>query len=476
MKKTFLRSAAIAMAVTGASAAHAVHVNTDGLGEVLLYPYYTVQNDFVTAVHVVNTTDQAKAVKVRFLEGRNSQEVLDFNLYLSPFDVWTGTVVPDATNGAKLISTDASCIAPNQLPAGGQGFRNFQFSADADAGDLDRRREGYIELIEMGVLTDPEQIAAVTHNAAGNPPGCSTIAAADDAGTVPVSAPTGGLFGSGHLVSVEGGVRTSYDPVALDAFSDETLWRTAGSILPSLAQVFPPVGEILDGNNIIEFVAQVDREIDAVSAVLTQDEIYNEYTIDAGRESQTDWVVTFPTKRFYVNVADPVNDPTQPFQNPWATNDAGKQESCHNIEFEYFDREERSIVPDTGDFSPAPVIPGFALCNEVNTLTLYRSGTNPDDGRLFGAVSTAAALAIDNFEAGWLRMSFENDVDAQGPYGFIVDDTGIVANGLPVTGFSASRNVNTVDVQIDGLNVYSAVMGSNVHKGNKDIVVPAVIN
>ncbi len=39
-------------------------------------------------------------------------------------------------------------------------------------------------------------------------------------------------------------------------------------------------------------------------------------------------------------------------------------------------------------------------------------------------------------------------------------------------GFSASRNVNTVDVQIDGLNVYSAVMGSNVHKGSRDIVLP----
>ncbi|MGB5098482.1 MAG: hypothetical protein WBN82_11300, partial [Porticoccaceae bacterium] len=72
MKKTFLRSAAIAVAVTGASAAHAVHVNPDGLGQVLLYPYYTVQNNFVTAIHVVNTTDQAKAVKVRFLEGKNS--------------------------------------------------------------------------------------------------------------------------------------------------------------------------------------------------------------------------------------------------------------------------------------------------------------------------------------------------------------------------------------------------------------------
>ena len=457
------------MAVTGASAAHAVHVNPDGLGEVLLYPYYTVQNGFVTAVHVVNTTDQAKAVKVRFLEGRNSQEVLDFNLYLSPFDVWTGTVVPDAANGAKVISTDTSCIAPRQLSAGGEAFRNFQFSTDPDAADTNRRAEGYIELIEMGVLSDPAQIAAVTHTAAGVPFNCATITAADNASAVPVSQPVGGLFGSGHLVSVEGGVRTSYDPVALDAFSDLGRWNTAGSILPSLQQVSPPTGEILDGNDIITFVAGLGRDIDAVSAVLTQSEIYNEYTIDAGRMSQTDWVVTFPTKRFYVNVATPATDPTLPFQNPWATNAAGQRESCHNIGFEYFNREEAGIVPDSGDFSPAPIIPGFALCNEVNTLTLHRSGTSPDDGRLFGAVSTAAALAVDNFSAGWMRMSFASGTDAQGDYGYILGDNGVLVNGLPVIGFSASRNVNTVDVQIDGLNVYSAVMGSNQHKGEKDI-------
>src|SRR3990167_4729168 len=163
MKKTFLRSAAIAVAVTGASAAHAVHVNPDGLGQVLLYPYYTVQNNFVTAIHVVNTTDQAKAVKVRFLEGKNSKEVLDFNLYLSPHDVWTGTVVPDAANGAKLTSTDTSCIAPGQISAGGEAFRNFEFATDPGSADPNRRAEGYVELIEMGVLTDSAQITAVTH-------------------------------------------------------------------------------------------------------------------------------------------------------------------------------------------------------------------------------------------------------------------------------------------------------------------------
>ena len=463
MKKTFLRSAAIAVAVTGASAAHAVHVNPDGLGQVLLYPYYTVQNNFVTAIHIVNTTDQAKAVKVRFLEGKNSQEVLDFNLYLSPHDVWTGTVVPDAAAGAKITSADKSCIAPRQLPAGGEAFRNTKYATEDNPVDLNRRREGYVEVIEMGDLIDPVQIAAVTHSAAGVPPGCAAIATADHASTIAVSAPTGGLFGSGHLVSVDGGVRASYDPTALDGFTDEQIWSKSGNLLPSLEEAIP-VADIIDGNNVIGFTPV--NGIDAVSAVLTQDVIANEYTIDAGRLSQTDWIVTFPTKRFYVNTPVPT-----PFQNVW---DPEERQSCHDVGFAYFDREEAALTPGQGDFSPEPLIPGFALCNEVNTLTLYKSGTAADDGRLFGAVSTAASLAINGFDAGWMSITFGVDATpvVGKPYGQLVDTNGVTVTGLPVIGFSASRNVNTVDVQIDGLNVYSAVMGENAHKGSKDIVTP----
>ena len=54
-------------------------------------------NAFNTYVSVVNTTDVVKVVKVRFREGKNSREVLDFNLYLSPNDVWTGAVIPAGT-------------------------------------------------------------------------------------------------------------------------------------------------------------------------------------------------------------------------------------------------------------------------------------------------------------------------------------------------------------------------------------------
>jgi hypothetical protein len=81
-------------AVGVAGTAEAVAVNPNGLGEALIYPYYTVNptrtlNAYNSLLSVVNTGDSVLSVKVRFLEGKNSQEVLDFNLFLSPYDVWT---------------------------------------------------------------------------------------------------------------------------------------------------------------------------------------------------------------------------------------------------------------------------------------------------------------------------------------------------------------------------------------------------
>ena len=92
-------------ALSGMGAAEAVNLNPEGLGQALIYPYYTVRNGangfaYNTLLSVVNTTSSAKAVKVRFLEGKNSKEVLDFNLFLSHEDVWTATVVATATGAA----------------------------------------------------------------------------------------------------------------------------------------------------------------------------------------------------------------------------------------------------------------------------------------------------------------------------------------------------------------------------------------
>ena len=106
MKKNSLTTAVVAgiAGVAGlANVATAVNLNPDGLGQVLIYPYYTVNAGNSPLLSVVNTTDEVKAVKVRFLEALNSREVLDFNLYLSPFDVWTtARLVPSGVQSASL--------------------------------------------------------------------------------------------------------------------------------------------------------------------------------------------------------------------------------------------------------------------------------------------------------------------------------------------------------------------------------------
>ena len=182
-----------------AAGANAVNINNDGTGEVLLYPYYTVRAGTTTLLTVVNTTTTAKAVKVRINEGKNSAEVLDFNLWLSPKDVWTAAIVPTA-DGAGITTTDKSCTNPKVT--GTVGFRNNAYATDnAALRTLDRTREGYIEMIEMATVVPGSKTEAdVTHDA--GVPACTLVTNAAVASRLAdYDDPTGGLFGSGTLVA-----------------------------------------------------------------------------------------------------------------------------------------------------------------------------------------------------------------------------------------------------------------------------------
>src|SRR5438270_13128333 len=148
-KKTSLYTALAGIGALGmAGTANAVHVNPDGLGQVLIYPYYTVQTDaiggtFASLLSVVNSTSSSKAVKVRFLEGKNSQEVLDFNLYLSPNDVWAAGIVRTGTGagaGAGIYTNDKSCTTPivSTDPSNPTLFVNYAYAADSGGDGLDR--------------------------------------------------------------------------------------------------------------------------------------------------------------------------------------------------------------------------------------------------------------------------------------------------------------------------------------------------
>ena len=237
-----------ALGVTGA--ANAVSVNPDGLGQALVYPYYTVRDQvagspYNSLLSVVNSTASAKAVKVRFLEGKNSREVLDFNLYLSAKDVWTAAIIP-TSDGGGIFTADKSCTTPTVSSSASSPtlFVNFAYSGSNDDGagtTLDRTREGYVEIIEMGNVTGATA-TAVTH-VSGVPP-CSPLSGAS-ADTVTGN---GGLFGGMTLINVLQGTDYTEDAVALDAFSSTPLWNPPGSILPNLANVNPKISVVTTGS------------------------------------------------------------------------------------------------------------------------------------------------------------------------------------------------------------------------------------
>ncbi len=455
---------AVLSALAGVNGAQAVHVNPDGLGQVLLYPYYTTEGGQDTYVNLVNTTDEVKAVKVRFRESLNSAEVLDFNLYLSPKDHWSA-VITAGSDAATITSADTSCTVPSAISDGATiSFRNFEYDTDSQAG-LDRTGEGYVEIIEMGVVTDSSLAAAATH-VAGVPFKCSDLVAAwsgagqwvvasDDG----VTTPSGGLYGYGVLIDVAEGTDATYDAVALDAFqSNNAIHFAPGDSRPSLddGEAF---ADVLDGNQV--FSMDSVTNIDAVSAVLMHDTIANDFVLEPSISAGTDWVITFPTKNVYVNTA-PIPPATvavalPPFTDVW---DPTASSSCEPIGIQYWDREEEGVQPGGLDFSPAPPGPSaFALCAEANVLTFNSSNVLKASDR-----GTGSDLSVIH-DNGWATINFTSATPGERE---LLMDSGEILGGLPTIGFAVQKYVNG-----DVGGVLSNYAGSVTHKGTRSITSAA---
>jgi hypothetical protein len=457
-----------ALGVTGA--AEAVSVNPDGLGQALIYPYYTVRDrvalaSYNTLLSVVNSTASAKAVKVRFLEGKNSREVLDFNLYLSAKDVWVAAVVPTAT-GAGIYTPDKSCTQPtvSSSPSSPTPFVNFAYTGSAADGadaSLDRTREGYIEIIEMGdIYTGSVTYDAITHVA--GVPDCAPLSSAS-ADTV---AGSGGLFGTSALINVFSGDAYGVDAIALDGFSTTPLWFAPGSILPNLANVNPKISVVTNKNTTyVTDWAATTNPIDAVSAVFMHNAVHNEFVLDTVVQGKTDWVVTMPTKYSYI-ATGPGNNAGRLFQR----NFNGNSGSCDDVVLTSYDREERT-VSSPGTFSPPPPTVTDAICWEANVITL-------NGGNILGSKNLQNIPT--SFQNGWAAVAFPLIGTAGSPtakhvlYGGASTTatitgttiaTGTLAAttfaGLPVVGFAVqSYNNGVLSVQAGASGALSLVQSN----------------
>ena len=358
-EKKLLSSAmavALASGIGFSGSASAIHLAEDGVGQVLLAPYYTVMNGYSTEVAIVNTrTDVAVKAKVVLRSRAQSTEVLDFICYLSPADVCRFTIKTDASGQAIVTSTDdslkqrsinafATAAAPAEYPV----FDERMISRDVN----DVNEWGHIEVIgayaAMGTIATPtgtvvvrrgmsktdlakifDTDRAVLHSLTGTVNGVAgvilnpaeTVALARDAAGAPTPTPAGTIRSADpNVVRLMGTIETTKDgktdrygyriPALAGEIGDNV---TMGVFDPGTAPA-PALGDAFDGRVIanrmfdvtlatetaigLGFSLNGGDNIYEIENALVADNVYGEYDVRSanGVTEGTGLLVTFPTR------------------------------------------------------------------------------------------------------------------------------------------------------------------------------------
>jgi hypothetical protein len=327
-------------------------------------------------------------------------------------------------------------------------------------------------MIEMGVVQAGSTLAnAATHNTAGVPANCAALTAAWLPGgtwannqLANILLPGGGLYGSGAIVNAAEGVMYSYDAVALEGFYTNSAAPAALHSDP--ASVFPNLGSADSGggvsrstviaNNGQTLVVDTWAPVglsganggwDSVSAVLMHDNVYNEYVTAASLGATSEWVLTFPTKNWYVDRSSA----RAPFSNVFFGTTANPG-SCERFTIDLWDREEQrprdvNIIPSP----PPPVIGAPVLCYEAQVVTFNQTLTAISPGFRSETANLGARYAENipattgstgsppntPFGAGHAKFGFNAATQR-----LINPGSGNQYQGLPVIGFWTLRAIN----------------------------------
>jgi len=464
------------------------NVSRANIGQALLFPYYTVNGGYSTTFNVINTSDKTLAVKVRFHEMKNSRDVLDFNVVMSPYDSWTAWV-QNSDFGPELKTVDRSCTSPlsvrdPDIPVYASNQAYTAPFADGGGAGANRMREGYVEVLLMGEAADEN--APVPSNAVhvnGEPVDCAAVDAAFVATTSNWQEDTNPLDYPSGTPAITNSLPGSGDPAARDDFVAPTGnwlkgnvgWLNAktgygaGSEAIAVedwaqdnyvtAQQFPWFLEpTFATGTTLWTVTGVTAFETAVQASAT----VNEWANNPNNGARTDWVITFPTKAYHVDrfndqiqaavskyrnsppASDPLVDITAteptaipPFEFAFGavSADDGTAISPVTVLWDHFDREEgtATVASEGTTISPAPPKPvvSIELDYEANVVTFADTSVF----RSNFAVPSGVADALPFATSGWSRLAFSEALDPT---------TGLY--GLPVAAFA----FRTVDRTLDG--------------------------
>ena len=125
--------------------------NTGGVGQKVIVPYFSTQNNNNTLLNIINTDlANGKAVKVRFRGAANSDDIFDFQVFLSPGDVWTAQINQGLDGRSRFTTNDLSCTKPDKSVLNNTSFVTDRLDTTlTTAQKANGTHEGYIEILNM---------------------------------------------------------------------------------------------------------------------------------------------------------------------------------------------------------------------------------------------------------------------------------------------------------------------------------------
>jgi hypothetical protein len=496
--KNIFKPLGVAAAVTAASlgyvnVANAQTVANNALGDLALVPYYTVNGEWITGIHIVNTSDRTQVVKFRFRRAADSLDALDFNVIMSPQDVYAGFLSDDANGNIIWSADDTTCTAPAATNGALQMPAIYREGAET----------GYVEIIGMGTPIDetqgiavaakhttdtlvPADCAAVRSNFFANGVAGTTRGVVDNENTVqsastvlpaPYNAINDNVFdpaGSGNALKVSYFIRDNASGVE---FGDNAVH--IADFLPESAITNQQFGYLsgdlngfdfpdLDGGEPVNGTRGLFEGLRG-AGVLGVTSLINEWTANEANGAALSWIVTLPGQylmldmpTYVASLADPLVDcDTGTVAGGSVT---GGGDTCDfrdipvNATVVPYNREELTIIPDSGELTVSPALPGqpqvLQLAKETNVITFGGNNVlgvsdvdiSADLAQPFGWLSLAVAPAdpLEQAICAWDGGTDAAPGDEGLPAGAaqIMTCNAVVETAVPMVGFAAwVRNV-----------------------------------
>ena len=411
--------------------------NPAGVGHIQYIPYFTTQAGNVTAINIVNTdTVNGKVLKIRFRGASNSDDVYDFQVFMSPADVWTAGISQGGDGRSRLDTADTSCTLPVNVNGA------FITGRISSKGGVAETREGYVEILTMADIVDENTFErdtlfdTVKHDA--GVPECDFDVLKEltqENAYSYMTYPTTGLFANWTIINVDKIFAYSGEAAAIEArdtaggnpgYGNLVYWdQRSQSLTP--AQAAPYTADPLIVGGLIA-AARYDlpdlstpyvynstcpncqaRELsDAIAASEVAAEFYSEATLGG----QTDWVISFPTRRYFAAVqygttdkaiynttAENIYFTSADMELGSAANGGKAYQLCSKLgagAVAFYDREETPTESDDIVISPGTPLT-LSVCGEVAVLGI--NNESAADSATFGSVARAN---VDNgFTEGW---------------------------------------------------------------------------